>query len=87
MGNEFMITPIQKNKVYEDISTQIKQQIEDGTRKEGERIQGGNRTRKRIPGWQKFHKRGNKIFAGVRNPGGTDWTGNLYCTECVTEDQ
>ena len=40
MGNEFMITPIQKNKVYEDISTQIKQQIEDGTWKEGERIQG-----------------------------------------------
>ena len=35
-----MITPIQKNKVYEDISTQIKQQIEDGTWKEGERIQG-----------------------------------------------
>ena len=31
MGNEFMITPIQKNKVYEDISTQIKKQIEDGT--------------------------------------------------------
>ena len=40
MGNEFMITPIQKNKVYEDISTQIKKQIEDGTWKEGERIQG-----------------------------------------------
>ena len=38
MGNEFMITPIQKNKVYEDISTQIKKQIEDGTWKEGERI-------------------------------------------------
>ena len=38
---------------------------------------GGNRTGKRIPGRQKFHKRSNKIFAGVRNSGGADRTGEF----------
>lgn len=35
-----MLTPIQKNRVYENVSLQIKKQIEEGSWKEGEKING-----------------------------------------------
>ncbi len=35
-----MITPIQKNRVFEDVAIQIKEQIEQGVWKEGEKILG-----------------------------------------------
>ena len=34
-----MLTPIKKNRVYEGVAQQIKEQIEKGIWKEGERIQ------------------------------------------------
>ena len=35
-----MLTPIQKNRVFEDVAAQIRKQIEEGVWKEGEKIQG-----------------------------------------------
>ena len=34
-----MIIPVQKNRVYENVSAQIRSQIEQGAWKEGDRIQ------------------------------------------------
>lgn len=34
-----MLIPVQKNRVYENISAQIREQIKQGVWKEGERIQ------------------------------------------------
>ena len=36
-----MLVPVQKKRVFEDISAQIINQIEDGNWKEGEQIKGG----------------------------------------------
>ena len=35
-----MLQPVPKNRVYENVSLQIREQIENGTWKEGEKIQG-----------------------------------------------